>query len=49
MPFCFWLNRSRKYLYPRLPEGGIRLSGEMLQRLEKIVPLSQCGLILHRR
>ena len=49
MPFCFWLNQSRKYLYPRLPEGGIRLSGEMLQRLEKIVPLSQCGLILHRR
>ena len=49
MPFCFWLNRSRKYLYPRLPQGGVRLSSEMLQRLEQIVPLSQCGLILHRR
>lgn len=49
MPFCFWLTRSRKYLYPRLPQGGVRLSSEMLQRLEQIVPLSQCGLILHRR
>ena len=49
MPFCFWLNRSRKYLYPRMPAGGIRLSRELVQRLEMIVPLSQCGLIMRKR
>ena len=48
-PCCFWLNTSRKYLYPKLPGGGVTLTREFVQQLQKLVPLSQCGLIEKKR
>ncbi len=48
-PCCFWLNTSRRYLYPKLPGGGVLLSKEFVQQLQKLIPLSRCGLIEKKR
>ena len=48
-PCCFWLKTSRRYLYPKLPGGGVTLTREFVQQLQKLIPLSQCGLIEKKR
>ena len=47
-PLCFWLNQSRKYLFPRHP-SGVQIDAAFLKSLTETLPQAQCALIDRRR
>jgi DNA polymerase-3 subunit alpha len=47
-PLCFWLNQSRKYLFPRHP-SGVQIDAAFLKCLTETLPQAQCALIDRRR
>ncbi|MCQ2407293.1 MAG: DNA polymerase III subunit alpha [Oscillospiraceae bacterium] len=47
-PLCFWLNQSRKYLFPRHP-SGVQINAAFLKCLNETLPQTQFALIDRRR